>query len=89
MRTSEDCAPIVFASQLIRKRKELNFLLRALLDHGFVGSNFAVADVDDAVRVLRDVVFVGYEDNGVPLLVEVFSRAFFAFSIRSSAGVPL
>jgi hypothetical protein len=40
-----------------------------LLFYGFVGGDFAVADVDDAVGVLGDIVFVGDEDDGVALAV--------------------
>src|SRR5215467_2061715 len=44
---------------------------RLLLLNGFVGSVFAVADKHDAVSVLRDVVFVGDENDGVALGVQV------------------
>lgn len=33
----------------------------------FVRSDFAITDVDDAVGVLRDVVFVGDKDDGIAL----------------------
>ena len=36
----------------------------------FVLFHFAVADVDDAVGVLGDVVLVGDQDDGVALLVQ-------------------
>ena len=41
-----------------------------LLFYGLVGIDFPVADVDDAVGVLGDIVFVGHENDGVPLSVE-------------------
>jgi hypothetical protein len=41
-----------------------------LLFYGLVGIDFSVADVDDAVGVLGDIVFVGYENDGVSLSVE-------------------
>ena len=41
-----------------------------LLSYGLVGIDFPVADVDDAVGVLGDIVFVGHENDGVPLSVE-------------------
>jgi len=40
-----------------------------LLLGGFVGGDFAVADIDDAMSVLGDVVFVGDENDGVALAV--------------------
>ena len=44
---------------IARKSMICDFLSAGLLFYGFVRSDFAVAYVDDAVRVLRDVIFVG------------------------------
>src|SRR5260370_35735664 len=42
-------------------------IVRLLLRDGLIGIDLAVADVDDAVRMLRNVMFVGHEINGFPL----------------------
>lgn len=58
-------------------RKEPNCLVALgslLLDDGFVGGYFAVTDEDDAVGVLRDVMLVGDENDGVALPVEIFEK---------------
>jgi hypothetical protein len=46
-------------------------LQEELLFYGFIGGDFAVADMDDAVSVLRYVVFVGDENDGVAFAVQV------------------
>src|SRR5882672_7149222 len=49
----------------------LRFLESRLLLNRFVGSDFAVADVDDAVSVLGNVIFVGDQNDGVSLTVQI------------------
>src|SRR5437660_706016 len=43
---------------------------RRLLFLTLVGPDHAVADCDNAVRVLGDVVLVGHHDDGVPLRMQ-------------------
>lgn len=45
-----------------------------LLFHGLVGSNSTVGDVDDAVGMLRNVVFVGDQNDGVSLAMEILEQ---------------
>src|SRR5579859_4489700 len=52
--------------------KEPNCLL--LLYNGFVGSNLAVTNEDDPVRVLGNVVLMRNENYGVALTMEVFKQ---------------
>ena len=47
------------------------FSSEELLFYGFVRSDFAIAYVDDAVRVLRDVIFVGNQNDGVAFAVQI------------------
>jgi hypothetical protein len=42
-----------------------------LLLHGLVGSDFAVADMDDAVRMLRNVVLVRNQNDRVSLPIQI------------------
>ena len=42
-----------------------------LLFNGLVRGDFAVADMDDAVRVLGDIVLVSHQNDGVALGMEV------------------
>src|ERR1039457_3855612 len=50
-------------------------IVPGLLPDSFVLLDFAVADVDDAVGVQGDIVFVGHQDDGIALLVEAFEEA--------------
>lgn len=52
--------------------KEPNCLL--LLYDRFVGSDLSIADKDNSVGVLRDIVFMRDEDNRVALPVKVFEQ---------------
>ena len=40
-----------------------------LLLHDLIGSDLPVADENDAVRVLRDVVFVRNQDDRISLMI--------------------
>ncbi len=57
---------------ILRSRK--NEEAKPILLNGFVRSDLSVADVDDAVRVLRNVVFVRDENDGVALAVQVLEQ---------------
>src|SRR6266404_8092402 len=46
----------------------------ASLLHGLVGSDLAVADEDDAVRMSRNVVFVRNQDDRISLVIEILKQ---------------
>src|ERR1035438_2001176 len=50
--------------------EELKSRIGWLFFYGLVGGDFAVTDINDAVSVLGDVFFVGYQDDGVALGVQ-------------------
>src|SRR5216684_8202367 len=65
-------------------------IVRLLLRDGLIGSDLAVADKDDAVRVLRNVMLVSHENDRVSLTVQVGEKRhdFFArFRIEVSGGL--
>jgi hypothetical protein len=45
--------------------------VRPLLLHGLVGSDFAVANEDDSVRMLRNVVFVCDQNDRISLAIQI------------------
>ncbi len=45
-----------------------------LLLHGLVGSDLAVADENDAVRMLRDIVLVRNQNNRISLPVQILEE---------------
>src|SRR5437899_12529063 len=58
--------------------KEPNCLL---LLYGLVGGNPAVTEVNDTMRVLRNVMFVGHQDDGVPLPMQVLEEPHDLFAV--------
>src|ERR1700730_5879410 len=65
-------------------------IVRLLLYYRFIGGDLAVADIDDAVCVLRDFVLVGYEDDGVSLSVKILEKRhdlFARFRIEVAGGL--
>ena len=55
--------------------------------HFFVGSDFAIANKNDAVGMLRDVHFMGYQNDGISLLMKICKQPhnFFAcFGVQIS-----
>jgi hypothetical protein len=70
--TFEERTALRFAS--VGKRGSARLLSRCcsrLLLHGLVGSDFAVADMDDAVRMLRNVVLVRNQNDRVSLPIQI------------------
>ena len=53
---------------------------RSLFDHFFVGSNVAITNENDAMRVLGNVHFVRDYDDGITLAMQIFEKGhdFFA-----------
>jgi len=54
----------------IAETAETSGLTVSLL-HGLVGGDFSVANENDAVCVLRDIVFVSHQNDGVPLAIQI------------------
>ena len=64
-------------------------IVRLFLD-GFVGSDLAVTNEDNAVSMVCNVVFMGDENDGVSLTVEILEEGhdFFAgFRIQVARGL--
>jgi len=45
--------------------------LGRIISNGFVGSDFTVANIDDAVGVLGNVIFVSNKNDGVAFAVQI------------------
>lgn len=45
-----------------------------MLNDRFIGSDLSVTNVDDAMGMLCDVVFVGHENDGIALRVQVLKQ---------------
>ena len=63
------------AAKITRLSAEIRYGVGLLAFFAFVAGDDAVFDVDDAVRVLGDVVFVGDEHDGVAFGVEAIEQS--------------
>jgi len=54
--------------------------------HNIVFLNAPIADIDDAVGVARDILLVGDQKHGVPLLVQAFEEGHDLIAVAVSSA---